>query len=206
MGNTSTTFLSMPKKIIFASNNQHKADEIRRILSSDYEIITLKQAGIDIDIPEPHDTFQKNADEKSSTIYNMLKTDCFAEDSGLEVASLNGLPGVYSARYAGEHGNDSANMEKLLNDLKSSLDRTAQFKTVVSLMLEGEVYNFVGTCSGSIATEPRGNNGFGYDPIFIPIGYDKTFAELNSDEKNAMSHRKKAVTAMIDFLNMHQPK
>ena len=206
MGNTSTTFLSMPKKIIFASNNQHKADEIRRILSSDYEIITLKQAGIDIDIPEPHDTFQKNADEKSSTIYNMLKTDCFAEDSGLEVESLNGLPGVYSARYAGEHGNDSANMEKLLNDLKSSLDRTAQFKTVVSLMLDGEVYNFVGTCSGSIATEPRGNNGFGYDPIFIPIGYDKTFAELNSDEKNAMSHRKKAVTAMIDFLNMHQPK
>lgn len=206
MGNTSTTFLSMHKKIIFASNNQHKADEIRRILSIDYEIVTLKQAGVDIDIPEPHDTFQKNADEKSSTIYKMLKTDCFAEDSGLEVESLNGLPGVHSARYAGEHGNDKANMEKLLNDLKNSLDRTAQFKTVVSLILDGTIYNFVGTCSGSIAIEPRGNNGFGYDPIFIPTGYDKTFAELNSDEKNEMSHRKKAITDMIDFLNTHQPK
>ena len=206
MGNTSTTFLSMPKQIIFASNNQHKADEIRRILSSEYEIITLKQAGIEIDIPEPHDTFKKNADEKSSAIYNILKTDCFAEDSGLEVASLNGLPGVNSARYAGEHGNDQANMGKLLNDLKSSLDRTAQFKTVVSLIVEGEVYNFEGTCSGSIAAAPRGNNGFGYDPIFIPTGYDKTFAELNSDEKDAMSHRKKAISQMIEFLNNHQPK
>ena len=136
----------------------------------------------------------------------MLKTDCFAEDSGLEVTSLNGLPGVYSARYAGEHGNDQANMKKLLVDLTSSLDRTAQFKTVVSLMLDGEVYNFEGTFTGSIATEPRGNNGFGYDPIFIPTGYNKTFAELSSDEKNAMSHRKKAITQMIDFLNTHQSK
>jgi len=206
MGNTSTTFLSMRKKIIFASNNQHKADEIRKIVSSEYEIVTLKQAGIDVDILEPHDTFQKNADEKSTTIYSMLKTDCFAEDSGLEVLSLDGLPGVYSARYAGEHGNDQANMKKLLHNLSSNLDRSAQFKTVVSLIFDGKVYNFEGTCSGSIATEPRGNNGFGYDPIFIPTGYNKTFAELSSDEKNAMSHRKKAITQMIDFLNTYKTK
>jgi XTP/dITP diphosphohydrolase len=188
------------RKIIFASNNQHKAEEIKRILGDEYEIITLKQAGIDIDIPEPHDTFHENALEKSTVIFNMTGIDCFSEDSGLEVEALENAPGVHSARYAGIHGKDDENMEKLLHEMKNMTNRNAQFRTVVSLMLNGKNYFFEGACKGHITYQKIGNNGFGYDPIFIPTGEERTFAQFSMEEKSKMSHRKQAISKMAEFL------
>jgi XTP/dITP diphosphohydrolase len=188
------------RKIIFASNNQHKAEEIKRILGNEYEVITLKQAGINIDIPEPHDTFQENALEKSTVIFNMTGTNCFSEDSGLEVEALGGAPGVQSARYAGIHGKDDENMEKLLHAMDNKTNRNAQFRTVVSLMINGKNYFFEGTCKGQITYQKIGTNGFGYDPIFIPIGEERTFAQLSMEEKSKMSHRKQAISKMAEFL------
>ncbi len=188
------------KKIIFASNNQHKVDEIKKMLNLEFEIITLKEAGIFIDIPEPHETFEMNALEKASTIFKMTGIDCFAEDSGLEVISLHGAPGVLSARFSGEHGNDIENNKKLLSLLEKEPNRKAQFKTVISLIIEGQNHFFEGCCQGSIAEKMEGSNGFGYDPVFIPEGYDKTFAELNPNVKSSISHRKKAITKMTQFL------
>ena len=188
------------RKIIFASNNQYKAEEIKRILGNEYEVITLKEAGINVDIPEPHDTFQENALEKSTVIFNMTGTDCFSEDSGLEVEALEGAPGVQSARYAGSHGKDDENMEKLLHQMENKTNRNAQFRTVVSLMLNGKNYFFEGTCKGHITYQKIGTNGFGYDPIFIPSGEEKTFAQLSMEEKSKMSHRKQAISKMAEFL------
>jgi XTP/dITP diphosphohydrolase len=188
------------RKIIFASNNQHKADEIKRILGNEYEVITLKQAGINIDIPEPHDTFQENALEKSTVIFNMTGKDCFSEDSGLEVEALGSAPGVQSARYAGSHGQDNENMEKLLHKMENKTNRNAQFRTVISLMLNGKNYFFEGACKGRITYEKIGTNGFGYDPIFIPTGEERTFAQFTMEEKSKMSHRKQAISKMAEFL------
>ena len=193
------SFYSM-NKIIFASNNLNKASEIKQMLNLEFEIITLKEAGILIDIPEPHNTFALNAHEKSATIHKMTGMDCFAEDSGLEVDALKGAPGVQSARFSGIHGDDAANNQKLLSLLENEQNRSAQFKTVISLILNGQNYFFEGTCQGEIATNMQGSHGFGYDPLFIPNGYNNTFAELNPDIKNQISHRKKAVSKMIDFL------
>lgn len=187
-------------KIIFASNNINKASEIKQMLNLEFEIITLKEAGIFIDIPEPHNTFALNAHEKSLTIHKMTGMDCFAEDSGLEVDALEGAPGVQSARFSGVHGDDAANNKKLLSLLENENNRSAQFKTVISLIINGQNYFFEGTCQGEIATNMQGSHGFGYDPLFIPNGYNNTFAELNPDIKNQISHRKKAVSKMIDFL------
>jgi XTP/dITP diphosphohydrolase len=187
-------------KIIFASNNINKASEIKQMLNLEFEIITLKEAGIFIDIPEPHNTFALNAHEKSLTIHKMTGMDCFAEDSGLEVDALEGAPGVQSARFSGVHGDDAANNKKLLSLLENENNRSAQFKTVISLIINGQNYFFEGTCQGEIATNMQGSHGFGYDPLFIPSGYNNTFAELNPDIKNQISHRKKAVSNMIDFL------
>ena len=187
-------------KIIFASNNINKASEIKQMLNLEFEIITLKEAGIFIDIPEPHNTFALNAHEKSLTIHKMTGIDCFAEDSGLEVDALEGAPGVQSARFSGVHGDDAANNKKLLSLLENENNRIAQFKTVISLIINGQNYFFEGTCQGEIATNMQGSHGFGYDPLFIPNGYKNTFAELNPDIKNQISHRKKAVSKMIDFL------
>jgi XTP/dITP diphosphohydrolase len=187
-------------KIIFASNNINKASEIKQMLNLEFEIITLKEAGIFIDIPEPHNTFALNAHEKSLTIHKMTGIDCFAEDSGLEVDALEGAPGVQSARFSGVHGDDAANNKKLLSLLENENNRSAQFKTVISLIINGQNYFFEGTCQGEIATNMQGSHGFGYDPLFIPNGYKNTFAELNPDIKNQISHRKKAVSKMIDFL------
>jgi len=188
------------EKLIFATNNQHKVDEIRIVLGEIFDIITLKDAGIDIDIPEPHDTLEANATEKSSTIYKLTKKDCFSEDTGLEVAALNGEPGVKSARYAGEDRSFEANIDKLLFKLKNESNKKAQFKTVISLILKGEEIQFEGICTGVIIAEKRGENGFGYDAIFVPDGADKTFAEMTSLEKNVFSHRKKAMVKLINYL------
>jgi XTP/dITP diphosphohydrolase len=187
-------------KIIFASNNLNKASEIKQMLNLEFEIITLKEAGIFIDIPEPHNTFALNAHEKSATIHKMTGMDCFAEDSGLEVDALKGAPGVQSARFSGVHGDDAANNKKLLSLLENEQNRGAQFKTVISLIINGQNYFFEGTCQGEIAKNMQGSHGFGYDPLFIPNGYNNTFAELNPDIKNQISHRKKAVSKMIAFL------
>lgn len=194
------TNISMKRKLIFASNNPNKADEIRHVLGESFQIMTLKEAGIVVDIPEPHDSFQENALEKSRYIQQATGMDCFSEDSGLEVEALHGAPGVKSARYAGENSTDQQNTEKLLAALENVRQRAAQFKTVISLILDGKEYFFEGECKGVISETPMGNNGFGYDPVFVPAGYQKSFAEMTMDEKSAISHRKKAVRKMADFL------
>lgn len=188
-------------KLIFATNNQHKIDEIRSVLGKKIEIITLKEAGINIDIPEPHNTLEENASGKSKTIFDITATNCFSEDTGLEVNVLNGEPGVKSARYAGEGRSFDANIEKLLSNLAGKSDRTARFRTVISLLIEGTETLFEGICEGRIIEEKRGQQGFGYDPVFIPTGSDKTFAEMDIVEKNRFSHRKKATEKLVAFLN-----
>ncbi len=192
------------KKLIFASNNAHKAKEIRALLGNIFEIITLREGCIEIDIPEPHASLEANASEKSTTIFSMTQTDCFSEDSGLEVAALNGEPGVRSARYAGEDASDTKNNELLLKKMEGVSERTARFRTVVSLILGGKEFLFEGTCDGSIALQPSGRDGFGYDPVFIPDGYQETFAEIGLEEKSKISHRKKAIAKMNEFLQALQ--
>lgn len=188
-------------ELIFATNNPHKAEEIQAVLPAHFRIKTLKEAGIDIDIPEPHDTLEENAREKAVTIYKLTGTNCFSEDTGLEVFSLNGEPGVKSARYAGEEKSFQKNTEKLLQNLKAKEDRTAQFRTVACLVLDGRDYFFEGISKGRIIEEQRGTEGFGYDPVFVPEGSDKTFAEMSLAEKNKFSHRRKAVDGLVSFLN-----
>ncbi len=187
--------------LIFATNNQHKVAEIRAVLGNRFHIITLQEAGIDIDIPEPHNTLEANAQEKSQTIHRLTGQDCFSEDTGLEVPALNGEPGVKSARYAGDVRSFDANIDKLLGKLKGKPDRSARFRTVISLILGGEEYRFEGICPGRIIDERKGNEGFGYDPVFVPEGSDRTFAEISMEEKNKFSHRKKAMEKMIAFLS-----
>lgn len=196
-------------KIIFATNNQNKVEEIRSALPENFSIVSLKEAGIDIDIPEPHDTLQDNAAEKARTIYNLTKNDCFSEDTGLEVYSLNNEPGVRSARYAGEYFDklsmtSDKNIDKLLSKLKNSSDRKARFRTVICLILGSKEYFFEGVCEGEIISERKGSHGFGYDSIFIPAGSGKTFAQMTMNEKNMYSHRKKALDKLVTFLNTLQ--
>lgn len=191
--------------LIFATNNQHKVDEIRSVIGSSFDIITLKEAGIDIDIPEPHDTLEANAAEKSQTIHRLTNQDCFSEDTGLEVEALQGEPGVKSARYAGDGRDFQQNIDKLLQKLGSNPDRKARFRTVISLILDHKEYQFEGICTGKIAEDQQGNKGFGYDPVFIPDGATKSFAEMSLEEKNQYSHRQKAVTRLIEFLRNTRP-
>ncbi len=191
-------------KIIFATNNKNKVEEIKHLSHQKFQIFTLQEVGIDIDIPEPHDTLEANATEKSSTIYKLTNEAVFSEDTGLEVHALGGAPGVKSARYAGEGRNMQDNIDKLLAELKDKPSRTAQFRTVVSLIIEGNEYQFEGICKGHITHEMDGSNGFGYDPVFIPEGSNATFANMDIAEKNKFSHRKKAVQKLIDFLNAYQ--
>lgn len=187
--------------LIFATNNQHKVDEIRNVLGQSLDIITLKEAGINTDIPEPYDTLEANASGKSAYIFQKTGADCFSEDTGLEVAALNGEPGVKSARYAGGHRSFDANIDKLLSNLAGKQDRSARFRTVISLLIDGKETLFEGICNGQIITEKRGERGFGYDPVFIPEGSDRTFAEMSLEEKNRFSHRKKATEKLVVFLN-----
>ena len=187
--------------IIFATNNEHKIKEIQSLVGNDFTIITLQEAGIDIDIPEPHDTLQENAYEKAITIENITKQNCFSEDTGLEIEALNGEPGVKSARYAGGDRNFQANIDKVLEKLNGSNNRKAQFRTVICLLWNKEVFYFEGICKGRIAETMHGGEGFGYDPIFIPEGSNKSFAEMAMEEKNIYSHRQKAVTQLFTFLH-----
>jgi XTP/dITP diphosphohydrolase len=186
--------------LIFATNNQNKVKEIRKVLGDIFDVITLKEAGITIDIPEPYDTLEKNATKKSTTIYSLTGKDCFSEDTGLEVETLNREPGVKSARYAGENRSDNDNIQKLLSNLINENNRRARFRTVISLIREGKEHQFEGICEGTIIKEQRGEKGFGYDPVFIPDGSEKTFAEMDVEEKNKYSHRKKATEKLINFL------
>ena len=189
--------------LIFATNNQHKVDEMQAAIGDGLEIVTLKQAGIEIDIPEPHDTLEANASEKSRTIHHLTGTDCFSEDTGLEVTALNGEPGVKSARYAGEHESFEKNIDKLLFNLKDKAERRARFRTVISLLLGNKEYFFEGICNGEIIQEKRGESGFGYDPVFVPAGSDLSFAEMSMEEKNRYSHRKKAADKLVAFLKKY---
>jgi XTP/dITP diphosphohydrolase len=187
--------------LIFATNNQNKATEINAILGTAFKISTLREIGLEIDIPEPHATLEENAREKSTTIYKLTQSDCFGEDTGLEVEALLGAPGVRSARYAGEHCNTEDNIKKLLQELATEQNRKARFRTVISLIENGNEYQFEGVCEGMIAWTSHGEQGFGYDPIFIPLGSTKSFASMTLDEKNKFSHRKKAVQKLVTHLH-----
>lgn len=188
-------------KLIFATNNQHKVDEIRHVIGQKFELMTMKEAGIDMDIPEPHDTIAANATEKSTTIYQITGIDCFSEDTGLEIDSLNGEPGVKSARYAGEEKSFQKNIDKVLSNLKGVKNRNARFRTVISLIIDGQETLFEGICPGQIISEQKGSHGFGYDPIFVPDGSDRTFGEMELKEKELYSHRAKATEKLVAFLN-----
>lgn len=188
-------------RIVFATNNSHKLDEIRNILGSSFEVMSLNELGCHDDIPETGTTLEENARQKAQYIYDKYHCNVFADDTGLEVDALGGEPGVYSARYAGGEGHDSeANMTKLLKNLEGEDNRKAQFRTVIALILDGKTSLFDGIVKGEIIKERRGGEGFGYDPIFQPEGYDKTFAELGNDIKNTISHRAKAVKALAEYL------
>jgi XTP/dITP diphosphohydrolase len=191
----------MISTIIFATSNKYKVDEIRKVLRDRFEVISLKEAGIDIDIPEPYDTLEENAFTKSNTIFKLTGNNCFSEDTGLFTDALNGEPGVKSARYAGEPSSNEANIQKLLLKLQTVENRKAYFRTVISLMLNGEEHQFDGVCEGVILKEKRGEQGFGYDAIFLPDGATKSFGEMTMEEKNVFSHRKKAMNKLIAFLN-----
>jgi XTP/dITP diphosphohydrolase len=186
--------------LLFATNNSHKADEIRQVLGNRFRILTLREAGIDTSIPEPHDTLEENAREKSMTIFRMTGQDCFSEDSGLEVDALGGAPGVRSARYAGEGASAQVHIEKLLDAMAGINKRNARFRTVISLVRKGREYQFSGSCEGRILELCSGSGGFGYDPVFVPEGSDRSFARMSAEEKNRFSHRAKAVAKLIDFL------
>ena len=191
----------MKKRLVFATNNAHKLEEIRAILGNSIEILSLADIHCHADIPETADTLEGNARQKSRYVYEHYGLDCFADDTGLEVESLGGAPGVYSARYADGQGHDSqANMNKLLKEMEEKNDRKAQFRTIISLIEKGEERQFEGIVKGQITSEKRGESGFGYDPIFQPDGYETTFAELGSDIKNRISHRARAVAALCDYL------
>ena len=187
-------------KLIFATNNQNKVDEIKLILGKRFEICSLKEAGIEVDIPEPYETLEENALEKSSVIHTLTGANCFSEDTGLEVAALNGEPGVRSARYAGDNNSFEANIDKLLIKLADNEMREARFRTVISLILDGEEHQFEGICEGRILKERKGIKGFGYDPVFVPTGSTLSFAEMEKQEKNNFSHRRKAMDKMLAFL------
>jgi XTP/dITP diphosphohydrolase len=186
--------------LIFATNNRNKVAEIQSLVGANFTIIPLKEAGIEIDIPEPHDQLEANANEKAVTIFNLTHQNCFSEDTGLEIVALDGAPGVKSARYAGENSNAQANIDLVLSKMAGIENRTAQFRTVICLIWENQTYYFEGVCKGQILSNMQGENGFGYDPIFVPDGATKSFANMTMDEKNTFSHRKKAVMQLFDFL------
>ena len=187
-------------KLIFATNNQHKVDEIQAAIGNKIEVISLQQAGIAIDIPEPYNSLEANASEKSHTIYRLTRKSCFSEDTGLEVKALQGEPGVHSARYAGDEKSFEKNTQKLLDKLGNLTDRTARFRTVISLIWKDEEFLFEGICEGTIGFTSQGTGGFGYDPVFYPLGSDRSFGEMSIDEKTQYSHRKKAADKLVIFL------
>lgn len=193
--------VNMKRKLVFATNNAHKLEEVSAILGDKIELLSLNDINCHTDIPETADTLEGNALLKSSFIYNNYSLDSFGDDTGLEVEALNGAPGIYSARYAEGEGHDAqANMHKLLRELEGKENRKAQFRTVISLILDGKEYLFEGVIKGKIIREKRGDSGFGYDPVFVPEGYEQTFAELGNEIKNKISHRALAVQKLCEFL------
>jgi len=189
----------MSRQLVFATHNQYKTEEVRQLLRDQYEVLNLNDIGCDTDIPETADTFAGNAELKSSFVVDNYQIDCFADDSGLEVESLNNEPGIYSARYSGERG-DAANMAFLLEKLRGVTNRKAQFRTVISLIRNNEKFIFEGIIKGTIRETPTGANGFGYDPVFQPDGFTQTFAEMDMEQKNQISHRALAMRKLIAFL------
>ena len=193
------------KKLVFATNNEHKLYEVRAILKDTYQVLGLKDINCFEDIPETADNLEDNARQKAHYVYEHYHIDCFADDSGLEVEALNGAPGVYSARFAalegtGEPHDAKANTNRLLRELKDKDNRKAQFRTIVCLILDGKEHLFEGVVKGEIDKKPRGTAGFGYDPVFMPEDYGKTFAELGDNIKNSISHRARAIKKLVDFL------
>ncbi|MCR9063047.1 MAG: non-canonical purine NTP diphosphatase [Cytophagales bacterium] len=184
------------KTICLATNNKHKVEELQEMLKGIFEVKTLEEIGCQEEIEETAETFAGNSLIKAQYVFNQYKVSCIADDSGLEVEALNGEPGVYSARYAGEHGNHEKNMDKLLSKLEREKNRKAQFRTVITLILDGEVEMFEGIVEGEILKEKRGNQGFGYDPVFVPKGYNTTFAEMSLEQKNPISHRGRAIAKL----------
>jgi len=187
-------------KLVFATNNAHKLDEVRAILEPVFTLVSLADINCVEDIPETADTLEGNALLKANFVYEKFGLDCFADDTGLEVDALGGEPGVYSARYAGEDNNSHNNMRKVLSLMGDNPNRSACFRTVITLIQKGEIHNFEGKINGTIATQARGESGFGYDPIFVPDGYQVSFAQLGAEEKNQISHRALAVKKLVDFL------
>lgn len=187
-------------KLIFATHNLNKLKEVKSLIPNNIEILSLDDINLLEEIEETATTIEGNALLKVKTIYNQTHVNCFADDSGLLVDALNGEPGVYSARYAGEQKNDNDNIDKLLEELKNKENRKAHFKTVMALIIDGKEYLFEGKIEGEIITERKGTNGFGYDPIFVPDGYNETFAELDASTKNAISHRGIALKKLLEFV------
>ena len=188
-------------KIVFATNNEHKLREIRSIIHDGTEVLSLADIGCHADIPETADTLEGNALIKAHFVYDNYGYDCFADDTGLEVEALDGAPGVHTARYAGDDQDSQANMRKLLQEMKGKDNRNARFRTAIALIQGGEEHLFSGEVHGTITTEPLGNKGFGYDPVFIPEDTGLTFAQLGEDVKNRISHRARAVAKLTVFLN-----
>ncbi len=190
--------------IVFATNNLHKVEEARSVLGKNFLLKTPRELNLFEDIPETADTLKGNALIKAQFIWQRLHIACFADDTGLEVNALNGAPGVYSARYAGEQHDSKANMAKLLKEMEGILDRRARFRTVIALIVDGKPFFFEGLLNGKIAEHPSGTGGFGYDPVFIPDGYDRTLAELSPEEKNLISHRGNSLRKLSAFLNQYK--
>jgi len=188
-------------ELIFATNNPHKSREIQALVPEKITILSLKDINFQGEIPENQSTLEGNAREKAFYIYERYRNNCFADDTGLEIDALNGEPGVYSARYAGADKDPQANMDKVLRELEGIPDRRARFRCVISLIIDGEEKQFEGVVNGQILQEKRGNEGFGYDPIFLPAGYDKTFAEMPLELKNKISHRSQAINKLADYLS-----
>ncbi|MBS6458938.1 MAG: RdgB/HAM1 family non-canonical purine NTP pyrophosphatase [Alistipes sp.] len=190
----------MIKQIVFATNNAHKLSEVQAVLGDRFRLVTLAECGITEEIPEDAPTLEGNALQKARYVHERTGADCFADDTGLEVDALDGAPGVHSARYATDGHDFAANNRLLLRNLAGSADRSAHFRTVIALILDGREYLFEGRVDGRIAESEAGCGGFGYDPLFVPEGFDKTFAEMGADEKNAISHRGRAVRRLVEFL------
>lgn len=187
-------------KICFATNNAKKVEEVASALKGLIEIVSLRDIGCKEELPETGDTLDANAFEKARYVFEHYGVNCFADDTGLEVAALNGAPGVYSGRFAGEPRSDARNLSLLLEKMQGKIERSARFRTVIALILDGKEYQFDGIAEGEITHIPSGEGGFGYDPIFQPQGHDRTFAMLSLEEKNEISHRGKAVKALLNFL------
>ncbi|MEL6252441.1 MAG: RdgB/HAM1 family non-canonical purine NTP pyrophosphatase [Bacteroidota bacterium] len=191
----------MPTKILFGTNNKDKQREIQELVGEKFQILSLKDIELDMDVEETEDTLEGNATLKAKTYYTATGIACFSDDTGLEVDALDGRPGVYSARYAGENCSYQDNVDKMLGEMADKSERTARFRTVISFFDGENLYTFEGKVEGEISREERGNGGFGYDPLFVPLGHNKSFAEMSPSEKNAISHRGKAVRKLAAFLN-----